>query len=184
MSGFEIIRLTDLTSAQRAEIIPALDALFFAASNTQDFTSADEKAAFRETWLGRYITHYPNEFFLALSDRGELLGYLAGCLDNPAQTPLFSNIEYFKLFVEPSEKYPAQLHINTAPNARGTGIGRALIDTYTTQCVKSGVAGCHVVTRVGAENIGFYRACGFVEVARERWDERDRTLVFLGKQLV
>ena len=55
MSDYEIIRLPELSIEQRDEIIPALDALFFEASNTQDFASADEKSAFRETWLGRFL---------------------------------------------------------------------------------------------------------------------------------
>ena len=184
MNSFEIIKLIDLAKERRVKIIPALDVLFFATSNTQDFTSAEEKTAFRETWLGRYMSDYPEHFYLAMSDSEELMGYLAGAPDNPAQTPLFSDIEYFKLFEGECALYPAQLHINISPSARGMGVGRALIDSYTTQCAEDGIAGCHVVTRVGADNIGFYRACGFVEVARARWDERDRTLVFLGKQLV
>ena len=187
MPDFEIIRLPELSIEHRDAIIPALDALFFEASNTQDFASAGEKSTFRETWLGRYITHYPEHFYLSLSEPlgngSELLGYLAGAPDNPLETPHFDDVEYFQLFKNQCAQYPAQLHINISANARGLGVGRALIDAYTTRCAVDGVIGCHVVTRAGADNIGFYQNCGFREIARAHWAAGERTLVFLGKSI-
>ena len=181
MPGNTVIRLIEVPQEQRVQIIQAVDALFFDASNTQAFSSDEEKSAFREVWLGRYIRNHPEHFYIATSDIGDVLGYLAGSPDNPAETALFSDIDYFKLFEKECVQYPAQLHINIAPSARGLGVGRALIDAYATQCAQDGVSGCHVVTRVGADNVGFYLACGFHEVARAHWAARDRDLILLGK---
>ena len=129
------------------------------------------------------FNHYADYFYVAIENGGGLGGYLAGCPDNPLETPLFSDIEYFQLFENQCKQYPAQLHINISVNARGLGVGRGLIDAYTTRCAEDGVGGCHVVTRDGADNIGFYKNCGFREIARAHWAAGERVLVFLGKSI-
>ena len=184
VNNFQIVKLLDIAQEEHEKTIKSVDALFFDAANTQEFASAAEKHTFRQTWLGRYLTHYRDHFFLALSDSGELVGYLAGAPDNPARSDLFADIDYFALFPELCARYPAQLHVNVAPEFRGMGIGRTLIEAYSAHCQSAGCAGCHVITRKDADNVGYYQACGFEEVGRVRWQAGDRTLVFLGKSFV
>jgi ribosomal protein S18 acetylase RimI-like enzyme len=60
------------------------------------------------------------------------------------------------------ERWPAHLHIDLLPEARGTGIGRRLIHTWLDVLRDAGIAGCHLVT--WAENdgaIAFFEAVGF-----------------------
>ena len=39
--------------------------------------------SFKVRWLDRCLNHYIDSFFIARSDEGGLIGYLAGCLENP-----------------------------------------------------------------------------------------------------
>lgn len=59
------------------------------------------------------------------------------------------------------------LAIAVAPQARGRGAGRALVDAFTAELTRRGVPGARVV--VGADNdaaIRLYERCGFTKVAR------------------
>lgn len=58
--------------------------------------------------------------------------------------------------------YPAHLHINLLPEARGSGAGGRLVRRWLDQLRADGVAGCHLQTM--AENTGaiaFFEAMGF-----------------------
>ena len=59
-----------------------IDDIFFQSSATRDFCSQEEKQAFQEMWLGRYIERHRSSFFVALDPGGRAVGYLAGCLEN------------------------------------------------------------------------------------------------------
>jgi ribosomal protein S18 acetylase RimI-like enzyme len=59
-------------------------------------------------------------------------------------------------------RYPAHLHIDLLPNARGVGAGTRLMHRWLDRLRASGVQGCHLQTM--AENtsaIAFFTACGF-----------------------
>jgi ribosomal protein S18 acetylase RimI-like enzyme len=43
--------------------------------------------------------------------------------------------------------YPAHLHLNLAKEARGSGFGRKLLETFVAQCRAVGVRGVHLATR-------------------------------------
>lgn len=63
--------------------------------------------------------------------------------------------------------YPAHLHINLLPRLQGRGLGRRLIDRWLEAASAAGAPGVHL--GVGDSNLramGFYRACGFLELAR------------------
>ena len=58
--------------------------------------------------------------------------------------------------------YPAHLHIDLMPAARGSGMGRRLVETWFDRLRGHGVAGCHLQTF--AENrggIAFFESVGF-----------------------
>ena len=64
--------------------------------------------------------------------------------------------------------YPAHLHINLLPEARGTGLGRELIHTLLRRLTESDIPGIHLgVARANEPAIGFYRAMGFDTVLAE-----------------
>jgi ribosomal protein S18 acetylase RimI-like enzyme len=59
-------------------------------------------------------------------------------------------------------RWPAHLHIDLLPVARGSGVGRHLMTTWLDTLRDEGVAGCHLTT--WAENdgaIAFFEAMGF-----------------------
>jgi GNAT superfamily N-acetyltransferase len=165
----------------RARLLAEIDAIFFEASATKSFASAEERDAFRKRWLGRYLTHYPAQAYLALAPDGTVAGYLVGSLDDPARTPLFSDIGYFASFAALTAEYPAQLHVNLAPGWRGQGIGSRLVEAFAHDARRAGARGVHVVTARGMRNVGFYMANGFHEAGALQSNGRD--LVFLARSL-
>ncbi len=162
-------------------MLPALDAIFFEASATKSFASEKERQAFRERWLGRYLEHDPEWVYLALNANDTLVGYLLGSLDDPARTPRFRDIGYFKDFAALTEAYPAHLHVNLAPAYRNVGIGAQLIDTFAVAAARAGATGVHVVTGASARNIGFYARNGFREIGRATSNTNE--VVFLARRL-
>ncbi|MFA5955815.1 GNAT family N-acetyltransferase [Hyphomicrobium sp.] len=173
-----ICRYPDI--AQTPELAKEIDAIFFEASNTKSFVSDDARAAFRERWLGRYLTHDPALAFLARTGDGTVVGYIVGSVDDPAKAARFSDIGYFADLAEQTERFPAHLHVNISPGFRNQGIGGRLIDRFVAAAKTARAPGVHVVTSVGAENVGFYNRNGFSEVARAGKDGR---LVFLARTL-
>jgi GNAT superfamily N-acetyltransferase len=179
--GCKIVRWSELRPTLAASLEASLDAIFFASSATQSFTDAAARAAFRERWLGRYLAHDPDWLYVALAQSGELLGYLAGCLDDPSRQPRFADIPYFAAIADITASYPAHLHINLAPAARSHGLGSRLIARFAGDAAQAGSPGVHVVTGRGMRNVGFYLRNGFAEVRAITSGER--TLLVLARRL-
>ena len=166
----------DLTPAQLAQV----DAIFFEASG-RSFSSAAERAAFRERWLGRYLEGGTDVVLLALDAGGAVAGYLVGALQDPAEQQRFADIDYFRGgFRELCRRYPAHLHINLAPAFRNRGLGARLIAMFTASAAQAGAPGVHVVTAKSAPNLGFYLRCGFAVLCATHWNGRE--VVFLGRR--
>lgn len=180
MSGTGPIELKRwLEVAQREKFVADIETIFFAASATQHFASTSVRDAFRERWLGRYIMYYPNWFYVAIGD-GRAVGYLAGCVDDPALSPRFSDIAFFRDFADLTREYPAHLHINLDAAYRNDGLGGRLIDMFVGDAKTTGAAGVHVVTGYQSRNRSFYGRNRF-EVLRELPDA-EPALVFLGRR--
>lgn len=173
-----IISYEDLKDVAR--LTPQLDSIFFQSSNTKTFASDAARAAFRERWLGRYMTHYPQWFYVALVD-GDIAGYLAGCLDDPAEVPLFADIALYKTFAMWTAKYPAHLHVNLAAANRSAGIGSQLVERFCQDARRAGSRGVHVMTGQHARNVGFYARNDFSELAVT--GEGAAAVVFLARAL-
>lgn len=78
-------------------------------------------------------------------------------IHQPEQTPL-----------ELAREYPAHLHIDLRERARGTGLGRALIERLLTELRSREVIGVHLgVFAQNTNAIGFYEHLGFREVGQE-----------------
>lgn len=163
-----------------------MERIFFAASNTQEFESDQDRRTFLERWLGRYLVHDPEWVYLALAPEGSgmrdeerVLGYLVGATDDPARTDRFADIGYFELFRTETLKYPAHLHVNLDATVRGEGIGRRLVEMFLSDIAKRGVSGVHVVTGAGARNVSFYERVGFHEAARTT--QANTEVIFLAR---
>jgi ribosomal protein S18 acetylase RimI-like enzyme len=155
----------------KVRLIPAIDAIFFEASNTKTFAGEAERAAFRERWLGKYLVNEPQFAYVALVGDETLAGYLVGSLLEPVGFEAFANAGW---------EYPAHLHVNLAPQFRNRGIGGKLIAAFATDALFAGATGMHVVTSADSRNVAFYTRNGFAEIARTSID--GRALVFLGRK--
>lgn len=175
-----ILRLTesDFSHAMEAK----LDEIFFEASATQSFASPEARAAFRERWLGSYLTIDLDHSFVAVTSKGEAVGYLVGALADPARDPRYADLGYFRDFAHLTPNYPAHLHINVAAQHRSHGLGARLIDAFAVHARARNVPGMHICTGQGARNIRFYEANGFHELAQSGWNRR--TIVMLGRRLI
>jgi GNAT superfamily N-acetyltransferase len=155
--------------------------VFFSSSRRQSFESDEEKAEFRERWLGRYLAHFPHYALVALDGERHVVGYLVGSLDDPARDPLFADLTFFPHFSALTPRWPAQLHVNLDAGWRGRGIGARLVAAFSDLARTGGAPGVHVVTTRGARNVGFYLANGFVERGALAGDGHE--LLFLGRDL-
>lgn len=174
-----VTRLID--QADRETVIQAIDAIFFEASRVTSFADAAARAAFRERWLGLYLSDWPEHVVVARDADGTVAGYLVGCLVDPATDARFADIGYFQVFAAACAAYPAHLHINLAPAYRDRGIGGQLVEAFGAAARDAGAPGMHIVTGDGARNAGFYRRLGFESVARTVWNANP--ICFLGRRL-
>jgi GNAT superfamily N-acetyltransferase len=182
MGPTDTVRIVRWQSApDPAAHVSGIDAIFFATA-ARTFDDAPARAAFRERWLGRYLAHDPQHVWLALGPDGKVAGYLVGCLEDPARTPRFADIEYFATFAARTLRYPAHLHINLDERYRGHGLGSRLIAAFAESAARAGASGVHVITGAGMRNVGFYGKNGFAEVARTTWLGRE--VVMLGRPLL
>ncbi len=174
-----IVRIceTNLSHAQ----LDHLDSIFFDASATRAFESAEVKAAFRKRWLGNYLEHRREHGFVAFGPDTMPIGYLVGSLVDPALDPLQAEIGYFRDLASHTAGYPAHLHINLASGYRSQGLGGRLVESFCIHARAAGAPGVHVVTGAGMRNVGFYQRWGFAEVVRFDWN--GRPLVLLGRRL-
>jgi GNAT superfamily N-acetyltransferase len=162
-------------------VIQELDSIFYEASGTQTFASPEDRAAFRELWLGSYLTFDRNDAFLALDQAGMVVGYVIGTLGDPALNPRYADLGYFRDFAALTPHYPAHLHINIAAQHRSQGIGARLVDAFADHAAAAGCPGLHVVTGAGLRNVSFYLRNGFQALAEAPW--KTRTVVLLGRKL-
>jgi GNAT superfamily N-acetyltransferase len=165
--------------ADRRRLVPAIDEVFFEAALKKSFADQDERDAFRERWLGRYLEHDAQWAYLALN--GETVaGYLVGSIEDPATTARFSDIAV-PGFAKFTAEYPAHLHVNLAPAYRNQGIGGRLIAAFIADIARDQAPGLHVVTGSSARNVAFYERHGLVELAQAKLGAHE--VILLGKRI-
>lgn len=169
------VRLTDL--AEPAAARAALRAIFFQSTSRTVFDGDGARERFFATWTGWYLERAPRDVWFLPDGTGGYAGYLTGCRDSAADDGPGRTIPNYAVFADLFPAFPAHLHINLAPDFRGRGLGRRLIDAFAADCRAEGRAGVHAVTAAGARNAGFYTRAGF-DHAVERGP-----LLFLGKPL-
>ncbi len=160
----------------------AIERIFFASAARSTFADEAERAAFLDRWLGRYLEHDREHAFVARDGNGAVVGYLVGCLVDPAGTARFSDISYVRDIADLTALYPAHLHINLDPAWRSQGIGGQLIAAFAEHASARGVSGVHVVTGAAGRNVSFYRRCGFAPLRELVWN--GARIALLGRRLV
>lgn len=174
-----IVRLIDEPEWQA--LLPTVEAIFFATSRVKEFSDECARVSFKARWLGRYLDRFAGNFFAARAADDALIGYLAGCLENPTHNPLFDDLGYYRAFGPYCAAYPCHLHINVTADHRNRGVGTALIEAFVAQAAKSKAPGMHIVTNEGARNIRFYERNGFRLLATTHWN--NAPVVFMGRRL-
>lgn len=146
--------------------------------------------SFADVWTGYYTDREPQSLFVAES-AGAVVGYLAGCVDSrdapPTKIALTRVAIRYALFLRPGTagflwrgawesvgrhdtpsgelgdpRWPAHLHINLAAEARGRGVGAALMEAWLARLRSHDLPGCHVSTLAeNARAIGFFERMGF-----------------------
>jgi GNAT superfamily N-acetyltransferase len=163
-----------------AELNTQIDTIFFESASRKTFPSSKARSAFHDLWLGRYLRHCPEEFFIALDDDSRAAGYLAGSLNSNVD-PL-AGPEIYGLFPQGLlSAYPAHIHVNVRKDMRGCGIGALLIVAFVHHCRTQQVRGFHVITLANSRAANFFERCGLLDVADAKWN--DRTLVMMGRRL-
>ena len=138
--------------------------IFFATAYTSNFPSEDEKYSFWMRWFGSYAGTYPDAFVLALDDKGNVIGYLAGCIDSYSESSktITTAIDYFTPhFFAALQAYPSHFHINVKPGYQGKGTGHRLAGRFVQLCANAGSPGIHVLTGAQSRAIEFYELFGF-----------------------
>lgn len=177
-----IVRFSEIEPTRRPGIEAGIDRIFFVSSSVQSFPGDDERAAFRDRWLGRYLRHDPRWAYVALDREERVAGYVIGAVDDPARVERFADIPYFQPWAHLTAEFPAHLHINVAPEWRSAGVGSRLVEAFAADARAAGVPGVHVVTGEGMRNVGFYLRNGFEHLATLEQAGK-RPVVFLGRRL-
>jgi len=161
-----LIDVDDREGARRAIVD-----IFFASTTRTSFADEGERKRFLDRWTGWYLTEGIDWVRLAVGADGRIEGYLAGCPDSAGAAALFDAIPRYHLFADLFARFPAHLHVNVAEDARGRGVGAALVNAFADE-IGTGV---HIVTAANARNAAFYARNGFSQrVEREG-------LLFLGR---
>ena len=170
----EIIKLTHPTPQD----IEELREIYFESSSRKDFATADEKEAFFEKYLGHYLDHYPEYVWVARD--GRILGYMIGCpeTNDPELYLIQPHLQIFEAYFK---DYPAHLHVNFHPMARGMGLGSKLFSELEKQFQGMKIRGVHIMTGPDSRNKVFYQRLGLnFEVTQ---DFRGTPILMMGKSL-
>jgi ribosomal protein S18 acetylase RimI-like enzyme len=149
-----------------------------------------DRESFADLFTGYYTDREPESLFVAESE-GDVVGYLTGCVDSSRVLgrdmrellriigrgalfrPGLAGFFWRSIFdvvrggsisedVLTDARWPAHLHIDLLPKARGRGVGRRLIDRWLVRLRELGSRGVHLGTFAENRNaIRFFEACGF-----------------------
>jgi ribosomal protein S18 acetylase RimI-like enzyme len=166
------------TTAFQTELASA-EKIFFESSSKKSFLTDEERRLFRHRYFGTYVDADPRWFLLALDGAGRVLGYLAGTPET--REDHYRLNPYLEGFRPAIAQYPAHLHINFAPEARGLGLGSSLLREFERRLEGDSVQGVHLVTGSSERNVGFYERNGYQ--AASRLTIGNSELLLLGKWL-
>ncbi len=130
--------------------------------------------AFRERWLGRYLTHFPQYAFLALSPNRRRARLCGRQRRGPERSSRSSATSPISLLPGADATNIRLSSTSTSPSDwRGQGLGERLIETFCDAAREAGAPGVHVVTARGVRNVRFYEAIGFAEAGQTSIDGRE-----------
>jgi ribosomal protein S18 acetylase RimI-like enzyme len=149
------------------------------------------KESWADLWTSYYTDQEPESLHVATMDDA-VVGYLAGCGNTAAMRPNTEEltktvIRRYRLlfcpgtagflyrglldsirdreratgdFIDP--RWPAHLHIDLLPAARGTGLGAALMERWLRQLREAASPGCYLLTLVeNMRALRFFEKSGF-----------------------
>jgi ribosomal protein S18 acetylase RimI-like enzyme len=148
------------------------------------------KESWADLWTSYYTDREPESLYVATVD-DSVVGYLTGCMDTAAAPstdeimravirkhwllfrPGTAGFLYRGMldsmrdrerarggFIDP--RWPAHLHINLLPAARGRGLGAALMERWQKRLVEADSPGCHLGTLVeNVRAVSFFEKMGF-----------------------
>jgi GNAT superfamily N-acetyltransferase len=149
-----------------------------------------DEHSFAEIWTTYYTDVEPESTFVAERD-GVVVGYLTGCVDSrrapSPRTAITRQLIRRQLLLRPGTagffwrsiadtlrhphvpsgeladaRWPAHLHTNLLPAARGHGAGRGLMDAWLDRLRQLHSPGCHLGTLAENRNaIAFFARMGF-----------------------
>lgn len=181
LSTWEEIRYGSIDTVDRVYLKVA--EIFFSASEKKQFKNQSERQSFFKRWTDYYFQHEPHNFLIAFDHLGtSVLGYLS-LSTNIAQAErlLPLSLESFLVFKHHFTQFPAHLHINITPSARGTGVGTHLLKAGKHKACQQSARGIHVVTSPEARNRNFYLRNGFTFEEEQSWN--GYPLLFMGTPL-
>ncbi len=173
----QIHSLSESTS-HRAEL-EATEQIFFESSSKKTFSGEEERLRFLQRYFGVYAEQDPDWFLIARGATNQVLGYLAGAPETRNEHFILN--PYLEEFRQVMGHYPAHLHINFSPEARGLGLGSLLLVEFERRLKSHSIPGVHLVTGATERNVGFYNKNGYLEASRIRVGSTE--LVLLGKRL-
>ncbi len=159
-------KLNDFKGGELERVCHEMREIFFLSSSVQSFESTEKKERFFNRWLGFYLKHYGETTWCALSEEegGMVLAYLTVCPNTVEFNDTFK-LASLELFTGCYQQYPAHLHMNTHPSARGQGLGAQLVSKAAQELKQMGLSGWHLITGKGERNVTFYERCGFGAIA-------------------
>ncbi len=172
--SFSIVTLKEINFQK--DIMKQVEEIFFLSTSKKTFESEEKRLNFFKRWCGDYQTHYPEEFFVVLEGE-KVLGYLSGCQDSFAALERL-DVPGFSVFKDSFLTFPAHLHINFHPDARGKGLGSLLVEHYMKVLKGQGIKGLHLVTSPEAMNVNFYLRLGFTHTVTKEF--KGSNLYFMG----
>ena len=175
-----LITLNHIENSARERVLAEIREIFFLSSNVTEFESKEKKENFYRRWLGYYLAHYSQSTWCALDEQGKVLAYLTVCLNTHEFLESYP-LESLKLFKDFYTSYPAHLHMNTHPSARGQGLGAKLLALAIEHLRQAGISGLHLITGAGERNVGFYERCGFGQLDCQKF--KGNEFLLLGFEL-
>lgn len=176
------MNIDTLAQHQVSEVTPKLREIFFLSADPKNVSEDNAKNdAFFAKWTGYYFSYQP-EWILLAWEGEQLLGYMMVATDSRKALAYYdSRNPSYRLFADLFDEYPAHLHMNLHPAARGKGLGSFLVESGCARLQKAGLKGIHLITSPDQRNAQFYRKNDFKYEVRREW--KGFPLLFMGRKL-
>lgn len=163
-------------------VLPLVREIFFLSADPRNVSEDPVKnEAFFEKWAGYYFKNYPDKILLCWGHQ-KLLAYLMYAPDSKKALEHYrTRVPSYAVFEDLFAEFPAHLHMNAHPDARGKGMGSQLIDELVSRLKKENIGGVHLVTSPAQRNAHFYRKNGFTHEVLREW--KGYPLLFMGRKI-